>query len=213
MAANGALDARRELIDKWDRRHRQASDSGRIAEVLEQNLHLLPETGSDALDLACGRGANAILLAQQGMRVRAWDFSPEAIAVVERAAREAGVELIAECRDVIDQPPRPATFDIIVVSFFLERCLVSPIVQALRPGGFSSTRPSPVTRYPRWARPTLNIGSVRANCWSCFDLCGPGYTGMRVGWETRAGDAEISPCWWRKSRHEDPPGAFCGIRE
>ena len=135
MAANGALDARRELIDKWDRRHRQASDSGRIAEVLEQNLHLLPETGSDALDLACGRGANAILLAQQGMRVRAWDFSPEAIAVVERAAREAGVELIAECRDVIDQPPRPATFDIIVVSFFLERCLVSPIVQALRPAG------------------------------------------------------------------------------
>ncbi|PUD99067.1 MAG: hypothetical protein C3L24_11545, partial [Candidatus Sedimenticola endophacoides] len=62
---------------RWDRRHGEAQGPGQVAEVLRQNLHLLPPWGR-ALDLACGRGANALLMARQGLRVSAWDLSPVA---------------------------------------------------------------------------------------------------------------------------------------
>ncbi len=45
-----------------------ADGPGEVAQVLLRNRHLLPEQGR-ALDLACGRGANALWLAEQGLEV------------------------------------------------------------------------------------------------------------------------------------------------
>lgn len=123
-----------ELRQKWDQRHRSAEDLGEVAAVLHENIHLLPSTG-DALDLACGRGANALRLAQQGLRVSAWDLSPVAIERLTGAAHKLGLSIAGEVRDVLAQPPLPQSFDIILVSYFLERTLVPAIIQALRPGG------------------------------------------------------------------------------
>ncbi|MES9959275.1 MAG: methyltransferase domain-containing protein [Sedimenticola sp.] len=118
----------------WDKRHAAAVGLGEPARVLEENRHLLPP-GGDALDLACGRGVNAMLLAQAGLNVTAWDSSVAAIARLDEAAEEAGLEISAEVRDVVDAPPEPGSFDVILVSHFLDRSLVQAISAALRRGG------------------------------------------------------------------------------
>ncbi|MET0101394.1 MAG: class I SAM-dependent methyltransferase [Sedimenticola sp.] len=118
----------------WDRRHAAAEGPGEPARVLEENRHLLPP-GGDALDLACGRGVNAMLLAQAGLNVTAWDNSVVAIARLDEAANDAGLKISAEVRDVVDAPPEPGSFDVILVSHFLDRSLVQAISAALRRGG------------------------------------------------------------------------------
>lgn len=123
-----------ELLAMWNRRHAEAESPGRVAAVLEQNLHLVTP-GCQALDLACGRGANALHMAAAGVRVNAWDLSPVAISRLDQAAAEAGVTVETAVRDVIARPPEPDCFDLILVTFFLERTLAPAIAAALTPGG------------------------------------------------------------------------------
>lgn len=120
---------------KWDLRHGDPEKRPSPATVLIENLYLLPERGS-ALDLACGLGGNALLLAKRGLQVRAWDISPVAIERLQEYAR--GMELAnltAEVRDIEQQPLSPESFDVITLSYYLERSLVPDIIQALKPGG------------------------------------------------------------------------------
>ncbi|MEJ2687913.1 MAG: class I SAM-dependent methyltransferase [Gammaproteobacteria bacterium] len=120
---------------RWEARFREGGGPGaRPAEVLAQNRHLLPARGS-ALDLACGRGGNALLLAAGGLQTWAWDWSAAAVEAVREAARGRGLALSAEVRDVVAEPPEPGRFDVVVVSRFLERGLFPAIAAALRPGG------------------------------------------------------------------------------
>lgn len=118
---------------KWDERYR-AAGGAKPARVLTENLHLLPRTGQ-ALDLACGLGANALLLARQGLETFAWDSSAVAIERLQQASAAAGVSVHAEVRDVVAQPPEPERFDVIVVVHFLERGLAPALIAALRPRG------------------------------------------------------------------------------
>ncbi len=121
--------------DKWDRRYREGDGRGaQPARVLTENLHLLPAVGC-ALDLACGLAANALLLAKCGLEACAWDFSAVAIEQVRAHAQERGLRVAAEVRDVVQQPPEPMSFDVIVVSRFLERALVPFLVASLKPEG------------------------------------------------------------------------------
>lgn len=122
--------------DKWDRIYRSAG-VGEIPEparVLSENSHLLPISGT-ALELACGLGGNALLLAQSGFDTHAFDISAEALARLDLLAGKLGVAVKTEVRDVVRDPPVPESFDVIVVSRFLDRGLAGPIMAALRPGG------------------------------------------------------------------------------
>lgn len=122
-------------VGKWDARYRDVDLADvRALSVLEQNAHLLPTQGL-ALDLACGLGASARLLAARGLETLAWDLSPIAVERINADARDRGLPLVAEPRDVERAPPEPDRFDVIVVGHFLERSLAEPIVRALRPGG------------------------------------------------------------------------------
>ena len=121
-------------LSKWNRRHAEAETQGNVAQVLLRNLHLLPASGK-ALDLACGRGANALLLAKSGLETHAWDFSDIAIERLMATAQEEGANVMAQTRDVVAAPPEADSFDVILVSFFLERTLVPHLIRALRPGG------------------------------------------------------------------------------
>ncbi len=124
-----------DMRGKWDARYREAQGPVSAAEVLQQNLQLLPAHGR-ALDLACGLGGNALLLAEQGLDTFAWDISPVAIERLAITAEQQDLDnLHAEVRDVERQPPAAESFDVIVVSNFLERDLASALVAALRPGG------------------------------------------------------------------------------
>lgn len=120
---------------KWDRRYQQSGDElPAAAEVLTQNQHLLPATGT-ALDLACGRGGNALLLAKRGLTVKAQDISSVAIEQLQQLAQQSGLQINAEVRDVVNEPPLAAQYDVIVISYFLERSLTPAIISALKPGG------------------------------------------------------------------------------
>jgi 2-polyprenyl-3-methyl-5-hydroxy-6-metoxy-1,4-benzoquinol methylase len=106
----------------------------KAARVLLENRHLLPTVGC-ALDLACGLGGNALLLAEHGLDTWAWDISEVAVARLQETATQQGLFLHAEVRDVSADPPGPSRFDVIVVSRFLDRHITSALVEALNPEG------------------------------------------------------------------------------
>jgi len=120
--------------DIWDRRHAEAEGAPPAADVLRENCHLLPARGR-ALDLACGRGGNALLLAAAGLETHAWDLSPVAIEALCAEAAAQGLAVRARVRDVVAEPPPAEAFEVIVVSHFLERALAPALIEALRPGG------------------------------------------------------------------------------
>jgi tellurite methyltransferase len=120
---------------KWDARYRDShSNTDCVAAVLLEQQHRLPQNGR-ALDLAAGLGGNAIYLAKHGLEVHAWDISPVAIDRLSASAQQQGLAIHTQIRDCLAQPPTPDSFDVIIVSRFLERALCPAITTALRPGG------------------------------------------------------------------------------
>jgi tellurite methyltransferase len=121
--------------DKWERCY-ASSDHGSLqaAKVLRENTHLLPERG-EALDLACGLGANAQLLAEHGLTTKAWDKSKTAIEKLNSRCKNLNISLLAQTRDVVTSPPPADSFNVIVVSRFLERTLIPRLISALRKDG------------------------------------------------------------------------------
>lgn len=117
---------------KWDRRYLDSHTEPRAASVLVANRHLLPTSGM-ALDLACGLGGNALLLAEHGLEVEAWDISP--VAVDKLRGLCGGLAVKARTLDLMTAPLPTNRFEVIVVSYFLQRSLVPAIIAALRPGG------------------------------------------------------------------------------
>ena len=123
------------LQRKWNLRHGDLTHQPRAAEVLTQNRHLLPVRGR-ALDLACGLGGNALLMAKTGLEVAAWDLSPVAI---ERLQELAEIHRLPNLRPetrVLGVEPLPLdAFEVISVSYFLDRGLIPSIIAALKRGG------------------------------------------------------------------------------
>jgi SAM-dependent methyltransferase len=119
---------------RWDARHREADGPGTVTALLAEQAQHLPRAGR-ALDLACGLGADALMLAARGLETHAWDRSPVAIERLREQAAGRGLSVHAAVRDVLARPPGPEAFDLIVVAHFLERALAPAICRALRPGG------------------------------------------------------------------------------
>jgi tellurite methyltransferase len=125
----------KDIALKWDRKYQSKENlSGKPSYVLTSNLHYLPQNGK-ALDLACGPGGNAELLAKQGLDTFAWDISRVALAHLEQNSTSKKLNIKTELRDVNLSPPEPESFDVIVVSNFLERRLVPALIAALKPNG------------------------------------------------------------------------------
>ena len=121
--------------DKWDKKYlSNPSQEAQPARVLRENQYLLPKQGR-ALDLACGRGANALLLAQHGLETHSWDISEVVIAQLKKKQTDLNLMLHPLQRDVVDSPPESDSFDVIVVSRFLERKIIPELISALRSNG------------------------------------------------------------------------------
>lgn len=121
--------------DKWNQLYSSnQSDQAVASRVLSDNLHLLPVSGT-ALELACGLGGNALLLAKQGLEVHAWDCSDVALSRLASQADSLDLVVYTELRDIVQLPPLPSSYDVIVVSHYLERDLVPDITNTLKPGG------------------------------------------------------------------------------
>lgn len=125
----------RSEAEKWDAKY-HAGDHGRSepARVLTDYSHLLPLQGR-ALDLACGTGANALFLARRGLEISAWDISAEAISMLRNKAMEHNLVLQTRVCDVINTVIPAQSFDVITVSYFLERALFPSIINALKVNG------------------------------------------------------------------------------
>lgn len=106
----------------------------KTSNVLQQHADLLPTTGT-ALDLACGFGGNAIFLSQHGLQTHAWDISQAAIEKLLAYCSEHSISMMADERDVETNPPEQNTFDVICVSYYLERNICNDIMAALKPNG------------------------------------------------------------------------------
>ena len=106
------------------------------ASWLVQHAALLPRQGR-ALAVACGRGRHALWLAERGLTTVAVDRGAEAIAALRVIARERGLPIDAEVRDIEQErdPFRGATYDVIVVVHYLHRPLFPALRDALAPGG------------------------------------------------------------------------------
>ena len=122
------------IKEKGNERYRAAAGDRQASRVLKENLHLLPDDGR-ALDLACGLGGNSILLAQQGLKVDAWDIAHVPVAALQELALRQQLSIQVQVRDVEANPPGPETFDVITVSYFLDRDSIPALIQALTPGG------------------------------------------------------------------------------
>ena len=103
---------------------------------LLSNINLIPCAGR-ALDVACGRGRNALFLAQRGWAVRAVDRDAAAIAALRAEADRLGVAVQG---DVLDLEAGETDlgregYDLIVVVHYLHRPLFPALLRALAPGG------------------------------------------------------------------------------
>ena len=138
--------------------------------ALREYAFLLPETGT-ALDLACGRGGNALFLARRGLQAHAWDISEEAIEALVREAEAEGLSVVTEVRDVQESPPEPCTFDVICVSFYLERGICGALIEALRPNGLLFYQTFLHEKVTDEGRAILRTGWVPTSCWDCSHRC------------------------------------------
>jgi len=86
-----------------------------------------------ALDLACGAGRNAIWLAEHGWSVTAVDGSAAAIELL----RQRGPHIDAHTVDLEkgEYTIEPARWDLIVISYYLQRDLFEPAKRGVVPGG------------------------------------------------------------------------------
>jgi rhodanese-related sulfurtransferase len=107
------------------------------ASWLLENADLLPR-GGRVLDVACGRGRHALLLAGAGFDVTAIDRSEEAIGRVRTIADRLGFRIALNVIDLETDPP-PAlgsqSYDAVIAFNYLHRPLFPSLKDALKPGG------------------------------------------------------------------------------
>jgi SAM-dependent methyltransferase len=103
---------------------------------LVDHQHLLPRAGT-ALDVACGRGRNAIWLAQRGLDTLAVDRDIAALVDLRAEAERLRLPLTTATIDLEGGDARlpAAAFDVVVVVRYLHRPLFPVLIEAMRPGG------------------------------------------------------------------------------
>ena len=105
--------------------------------------HMLKEStispsGSCALDIGCGTGGLACMLASIGFSVTGIDISPTAISVAKHQSSKRGLAITFHVRDLCRDTLARAAFDLIIDNHFLH-CIVRPeerqfVLQNLRKG-------------------------------------------------------------------------------
>ncbi|MDP2719664.1 MAG: class I SAM-dependent methyltransferase [Dehalococcoidia bacterium] len=109
-------------------------DFGRPSAFLVRNISLLPP--GRILDIAMGRGRDALYLAKKGFSVEGVDISAEAVGeAVERSLR-AGFPIKGTVADLEKgYPIQPETYEVIICFHYLQRSLFPEIKSGLKKGG------------------------------------------------------------------------------
>jgi SAM-dependent methyltransferase len=119
----------------WDRRWREGTHGATdVAPFLPTLDALLPRTGA-ALEVAGGRGWNALWLARRGLRVTLVDVSPVALALARERAAADRLSLETVERDLEEEALPPGPFRLVTCFHFLRRPLFRDMAAVLAPGG------------------------------------------------------------------------------
>jgi tellurite methyltransferase len=104
------------------------------AQFLVANIDLLPK--GRVLDVAMGRGRNALYLSGLGFDVEGVDISTEAVNAVLEAAGKSGLKLKVSVADLEgDYRIEKDAYDVILCFNYLYRALLPQIKDGVRPGG------------------------------------------------------------------------------
>jgi SAM-dependent methyltransferase len=127
-------------IQRWhDRYESSAGDSELCIDPvgepeLVDHLHFLDGQGL-AIEIACGKGANALYLAGLGYQVVACDGALSCLAICQRSARRLGLPVYPAVCDVEAMVLPQESFGLISVVRYLQRSLFDRMISALIPGG------------------------------------------------------------------------------
>jgi tellurite methyltransferase len=122
---------------RWDRQHSSSPGADQPSNYLRQILesdawHI---SRGLALDVAAGKGRNAIFLAEMGFRVVGIDISTIALEEARRRAEEKSLEITWHQADLEQIKFPTAAYDLIVNFNYLQRSLFPQIQRALKPQG------------------------------------------------------------------------------
>lgn len=124
--------------EKWDRlhadRHHAEEPSGFLRFIVQQESW--PALPGTALDIACGRGRNALFLAERGWAVEAIDISDVALQETKRRAEAKGLSVSVRQADLNHCELAEAAYDLVINFDFLQRSLIGKIKKALKVGGY-----------------------------------------------------------------------------
>jgi S-adenosylmethionine-dependent methyltransferase len=123
--------------------------SARTAVVLEALEAALGQSSSRIVDVGGGTGGFAVRLAELGHRVTVVDPSPDALAALDRRAREVGVDVtglqgdLSDLADLVDDADGADRVDVVLCHGVLEvvddpAAALATIRTVLRPGGILS---------------------------------------------------------------------------
>ncbi|MBE3557554.1 MAG: class I SAM-dependent methyltransferase [Firmicutes bacterium] len=123
--------------EQWNRRYREGFHPSFAPDphLLALADHL-PSRGL-AADIACGRGGNALWLAEQGWQVEAYDISEVALASLQQEAQRRGLQerIRTFCVDLTEASLPVRRYDLLVCTRYLQRSLFAQLRNAVRPGG------------------------------------------------------------------------------
>jgi SAM-dependent methyltransferase len=124
---------------KWDDLHR-GKPVGTAEPFLVEMISRIPRSGL-ALDVAAGRGRNALAMARAGIRVVAVDFSETAMHALADAARAEHLLVWPVVANLDSFHLKHKSLDAIININFLDRALFAKFSRALRPGGVLIAEP------------------------------------------------------------------------
>lgn len=106
------------------------------AQLLTTYLPLLPQ--GTALDVAMGKGRNAIYLASHGFEVAGLERDEESIRICRDEANKAGVHIDTRHTDLENLESyqiESSAYNVVICFYYLQRNLFPRIKDALKPGG------------------------------------------------------------------------------
>ena len=128
--------------ERWDARYARGGGPVQEPNPLLASLAPFLRPVGRALDVACGRGGNALWLAAQGWHVEAVDLSPVALNSLRQTAAERGLAARVETLLADLDTWRPATkrYDLVVLTWYLDPALWPSLLECVRPGGLLFVR-------------------------------------------------------------------------
>ena len=136
------MEAYRDLAFSYDRLTNDV-DYGATVDFYFEILNKEGVQPRTAVDLACGTGSVALLLAEKGIRVTAVDMSPEMLTVAQQKAQEADLDIQFVCQ-YLQHLHLPVGVDLAVCALDSMDYILDPkdcaqainrVYKALNPGG------------------------------------------------------------------------------